>query len=60
MRNRARRPYAYRHLKRELAEKDYERARELLFSRRDYAEWRQAKRSVHPGVSISSPERGAP
>jgi hypothetical protein len=50
-------PHAYRHVKRELAEKEYERARELLLSRHDFAEWRMAKRHLTPGVLSASPER---
>ena len=37
-------PHAYRHLKREIAEKEYERARELLLNRHEFGEWRAAKR----------------
>ena len=44
-------PHAYRHAKRELAEAEYERARELLLRHGGFAEWRQAKR----GLRAASP-----
>ena len=48
-------PYAYRQVKRSIAEAGYERARELLLNRHDYSEWRAAKQSL--GVRTGSPER---
>ena len=50
-------PHAYKQLKRELCEGDYERARELLLSRNDFGEWRtgKARMGVPPSGGRVSP-----
>ena len=41
-------PHAYRSVKHEMLDGEYERARELLLQRHDFGEWRLAK--AHMGV----------